>query len=237
MNRIQTLAGFVFLLSLFGSAGAADPIPPSAMLTATAKIKAPACNASVSGNIDYGVISHSLLNPTKTTQLKSNGTSLNITCESDTFLRFKVTDEKPGTAISLGTGYVPILFGSETTSVGTSNLLGLGKSTNGVPIGGYVLQFGTPTVVNSAGTSMSTRVIISATPAGSISGGGFAQTYYDRSTPYIGTATSSDGLTPAKGKTFLFPLAVVAIINKSTAFSATDTVELSGKITMEIVYL
>ncbi|MDY7577726.1 DUF1120 domain-containing protein [Herbaspirillum sp. RTI4] len=237
MKRIQTLAGFLFLLGLGGSAGAAKSVSPSSMLTVTTKIKALPCNASISGTVDHGVISRALLHPTQLTQLNSQNITLNIDCEGDTLLRIKVSDEKTGAGMK-PSGDLKMKFGTGLYTMDNRSGLGLGKNSAGIPIGAYALQFAYATVVNSANASMPVKLIRASSATGAISETPADTAFFLNLVPYFGAVTyNGSSWDPAAGKTFTFPIVVATTINKSSLLKAGDTAELDGKVTMEIVYL
>ncbi|MDY7577724.1 DUF1120 domain-containing protein [Herbaspirillum sp. RTI4] len=238
MNNIQKISGFAFLLGLAGYACAATPAPATAALTLSAKIKAPACNATISGTVDHGSISRGSLNPTEFTFLPPKSIALQISCDMDTMLWVKVTDDNTGADMKPG-GYLGMEFdvGAHPDQPPEA-FLGLGKFADGVSVGAYALQFNEATVINNTAVSTTALIALSDRPRECTSSCGTAKEVVRSSSPYVSATVNESGSWrhPA-GKEFTFPIKVATTLNKGSLLTGTTNIDLAGKATMEIYFL
>ncbi|MDY7577723.1 DUF1120 domain-containing protein [Herbaspirillum sp. RTI4] len=237
MNNIQKLGGFAFLLGLAGYAGAATPA--SSALNLSAKITMPACDANIVSEVDYGVIPRGSLNPGEANYLSEKAITLEVSCNMDTLIWVKVTDDNPGTDMKPDTPLPTQVMGSTLITLPSESLLGLGRFAPNVSIGAYALQFEKPTVTKNDGTSVDAYLDVTDTVAACASACGYLnEKFFDSRKPYITTTTGGGtSWSNAAGKEFSFPIKVLTTLNEGALLAGTDDVELEGRTTMEIHYL
>lgn len=230
---MKKLTGVAILLSTFGAAHAAT----DAELSVIGTIKAPACDVAMLNNgvAAFGKIGRNLLSATASTPIGNKQVDLTVTCEADTLLAVKVTDNR---AVDKPAGTMQMSFADSTVpgvsgSFSQTQLMGLGKSTNSLPIGAYVLAFGKPVVDRVPATYISSNNT-GGTAYANYSG---SVLYFDSATArYFGAADSTANFTQ-RGKVHFYPMAVAASIDKSGNIPGDQDVELDGNATIEVVYL
>ncbi|WP_368639856.1 DUF1120 domain-containing protein [Castellaniella ginsengisoli] len=131
LKKKQTFLKRALLSSLIATAAATPMLASaasSAQLKVTGTIAPAACSITMPGGatVDYGKIAASTLNATADTKIEEKiRAKVSITCSAPTLFAIKVTDERPGTAI--------------TRNGDTYPLYGLGTQHN-VKVGGYGLD-------------------------------------------------------------------------------------------------
>lgn len=233
--NIKNLTGVAILLGTFGTAHAAT----EAELSVIGTIKAPACDVAMlnGGVAAFGNIGRNLLSATTSTAIGNRQVDLTVTCDAETLLAVKVTDNR---AVDKPIGNMIVSFVDSTVpassgSYATTAILGLGKSSTGLPIGGYVMAFGKPVIdskpANYLGSNITGGVRLTKFHSDVINFDTSNATYF---AAHFGGG-SSDADTP--GMTHVFPIVVAASIDKSGNISGTVDVELDGNATLEVVYL
>ncbi|KJV48822.1 hypothetical protein VH86_08440 [Pantoea sp. BL1] len=200
------------------------------------------CTPTLSGGgtIDYGTMSPSTLAATGFTLLPEKQLDLAIACTAPSKVAVKVVNGRPNTvagATEGATGFAAIpvssaaLFG---VSTGTIGVAGLGES-NGVKVGGYGIRIAPGTVVadtksvaNLIAPNIESPVWAAGTAAGTLMASAGV-----RGVSWAATGTTTPiAFTNLSGK-----LGVQAYLNEKSAFDLTNTVQLDGLSTLELVYL
>ncbi|MCC7636132.1 DUF1120 domain-containing protein, partial [Stenotrophomonas rhizophila] len=181
-----------------------------------------------------------LLKPAESAAIGAKDIAATVTCTDDTLVLLKVVDNKEADkpagnmTVKFEGSSVPGADGAYTPA----NLLGLGQSHTGSPIGAYVLAFGVPQVDSTAATYIMTN------NTGQIAYGNYSssalyfhattQTHFGASSRTGGGATYSANM---PGKVHEFPMAVAVSLDKSGNIPGDQDVVLNGSATVEVVYL
>ncbi|KJV48820.1 hypothetical protein VH86_08425 [Pantoea sp. BL1] len=198
------------------------------------------CTPTLSGGgtIDYGTMSPSVLDATGLTVLPEKQLDFAIACTAPSKVAVKVVNGRPNTvagAIEGASGFATItansarFFGGATAT----SVAGLGES-NGVKVGGYAIRIVPATVIadtNSVASLFAPNIaspVWAGNPTGSL-----LSTAAVRGTTWAATGTTTPiAFTNLSGK-----LGVQAFLNEKSAFDLTNTVQLDGLSTLELVYL
>ncbi|NIG22447.1 DUF1120 domain-containing protein, partial [Pantoea sp. Al-1710] len=198
------------------------------------------CTPTLSGGgtIDYGTLSPSTLAATGLTVLPEKQLDFAIECTAPSKVAVKVVNGRPNTVAgategAAGFANLPAssaaIFGA-TTTIGVA---GLGES-DGVKVGGYGIRIAPGTVIadtKSVDTLNAPNVaspVWAANTLGSLLAGATV-----RGTTWAATGTTTPvAFTNLSGK-----LGVQAYLNEKSAFDLTNTVQLDGLSTLELVYL
>ena len=222
--NILTVA-LVSWMALGATRASAQLAPQMVDLTVTGAIIPPACSAHFTSGaeVDFGTIALADLPGRGYHLLGSRDTALNVTCASDKRVFFSVSDMQSDTALANTAMYSTLGAPSDARYV-----FGLGTASvadEAVNLGSYTLQ--------------STNHVVDGTARNGIysdNGGAVWATsvaYLDTTTRLF---TAGDGTTPAKGKSFRFPLRVTAALNTGTALQVDDDTELNGQALFSIHY-
>jgi hypothetical protein len=203
------------------------------------------CTPTLSGGgtIDYGTMSPSTLAATGYTKLPEKQIDFSITCTAPSKVAVEVKNGRPnstaGYTENSATGFArqPAgmdIFGISSTGLGVA---GLGES-NGVKVGGYGVRFST---VGTTADSNSVDLIYAINPHNT------AATWLKsvngnllRSDGTVGQGISWAAIgttTPVAFTNLSGKLSVQAYLNEKSAFDLTNTVQLDGLSTLELVYL
>ena len=224
----------LLVASILTAAVGAAYAGPTAELTVTGTIVAPACNIVLSsdGKADFGDIARGTLSATASTALGSRAITADVTCDAMTAIAIKTTDNRP---TQKPAGNMNVKFENivpATASLPTANIYGLGVSSNSKPIGGYAIRVGGIKV----NTITMPNVGLSPTGlASSWTNQGASANLSQTNAFMMGSTTS--GMPYANGDTFSFPMDVAASIDLSGNIPGTEDVSLDGSATLEVVYL
>jgi hypothetical protein len=199
------------------------------------------CTPTLSGGgtIDYGTMSPSTLAATGYTLLAEKQLDFAIDCTAPSKVAVKVVNGRPNTVAgategasgfaSIGAGLVAI-FGSTSGGMGVA---GLGES-NGVKVGGYGIRITPGTVVADTKPVSSLQANNIASPTwGATTVGSMLSNTTVRGTSWAATGTT----TPIAFENLSGKLGVQAYLNEKSAFDLSNTVQLDGLSTLELVYL
>ncbi|MCC7633831.1 DUF1120 domain-containing protein, partial [Stenotrophomonas rhizophila] len=224
----------VALLGMAGGATAAT----TADLSVVGTIKSPACGVVLDGGgiVDFGNISRTLLKPAESAAIGAKDIAATVTCTDDTLVLLKVVDNKEA---DKPTGNMTVKFEGSSVpgtdgSHAPANLLGLGQSHAGTPIGAYALAFGPPDVDGITAT------YIYANNDGAISYDNYSTTalhFRGNTNVYFGANTGGGANLNMPGKVHKFPMAVAVSLDKSGNIPGDADVSLDGSATLEVVYL
>lgn len=200
---------------------------PSADLHVGGIIKAGSCTPTLSSStFDYGAIKASTLSKTEPTALEKKDFTFSITCKNPMKIGFNIFDDRSDSATTLtGLSYYP---------------LGLGKTTEGVNIGGYDIISTTGQAEQITDVAGGGKIILDAIQSG-VNGtkwgnapAGYA--YPPSLENYIfslGNATSG----PATVQQANFYLTISPVLQPRNTLKMTDDTHLDGQATFTVVYL
>ena len=198
------------------------------------------CTPTLSGGgtIDYGTMSPDSLAATGLTLLPEKQLDFAIACTAPSKVAVKVVNGRPNTVAGATEGASGFATVTGTTIFGVANMgvAGLGES-DGVKVGGYGIRIAPGTVIadtNSVDNIVAPN-ITSPVWAGIGTGatGSLLSTATVRGVSWAATGTTTPvAFTNLSGK-----LGVQAYLNERSAFDLTNTVQLDGLSTLELVYL
>lgn len=234
MKHFKRTTLTVALLGLAGAANAAT----TADLSVTGTIKSPACDVALDGGgiVDFGNISRTLLQPSASAAIGAKDITATVTCTDNTVLLLKVVDNK---SADKPAGSMNVKFAGSTvpgvdTAYASANLLGLGQSHTGSPIGAYVLAFGKPSVDGTPVDYLITN------GNGTINYANYSATvlyFHETNGSYVGTNNGGTLVANIPGKVHAFPMAVAVSLDKSGNIPGDQDISLDGNATLEVVYL
>ena len=199
------------LAALALAATAAHAAPPTTELKVTGRIAVPTCSVTApdGGTYDFARFSSSLIKPGSThTALTPIKKTWSVSCDADTFLTFKVIDNRDGTESSTG-----------NTSFGLGNVNTTGK------IGYYNVFVSNPAVDSTASTFSSST------------GTALTGDNYIRKANYT-MAWSIGSTALKAGQTFAADFEVRPFLGGSTHMNGpvTEQVALDGSLTLNFAY-
>ncbi|MBB1202748.1 DUF1120 domain-containing protein [Enterobacteriaceae bacterium 89] len=195
------------------------------------------CTPTLSGGgtVDYGTMSPSILAATGYTVLPEKQLDFAISCTAPSKVALLAVSGRPGTVAGSAEGVNNL--GSQpagTTLMGQTNtsVAGLGKAGN-ANIGGYALRID-PTTVKA--DSASVDGVYSENSGSSWKAGAFGTPFNNNVLRYVSWAakgnTTPEAFTNLTGK-----LSVQAYIADKSTLDLTNTIQLDGLTTLELVYL
>ncbi|KJV48821.1 hypothetical protein VH86_08435 [Pantoea sp. BL1] len=201
------------------------------------------CTPTLSGGgtIDYGTMSPSELAATGLTVLPEKQLDFAIACTAPSKVAVKVVNGRPNTvagAIEGASGFagIPASSASLFGSSGSIGVAGLGLS-NGVKVGGYGIRIASGTVI--ADTKSVDNLVASniASPVWSAAAAGATGSLLASATVRGVSWAATGTTTPVAFTNLSGKLGVQAYLNEKSAFDLTNTVQLDGLSTIELVYL
>ena len=204
------------------------------------------CTPTLSGGgtIDYGTMNPSTLAATGYTKLAEKQLDFSISCTAPSKVAVEVKNGRPNTTAgnteNSATGFAKQptsmdLFGSTASAIGVA---GLGES-NGVKVGGYGVRIA-PGGAIADGNSVDVIVAINPhNPAATwAKASGVGSILRPDGTAGLGGSWAATGTTTPVAFTNLSgKLGVQAYLNERSAFDLTNTVQLDGLSTLELIYL
>ncbi len=183
----------------------------------------PSCSFNLTqSTFDYGRIQLSSLSATQFTKLERQSTPFTIECDGDTLVSIKTQDNRTSSVVP---GMMKVAFNSTFTDVYN---YGLGVSANNEKVGGYILHMG-----NSVADGKAVRVLRSKNNGVSW----YAGDGYIGQAPHLTSWAPSGNVVPVKLTTVSGDLAVQAVINKTSEFTAGSDISLDGNVVLELNYL
>jgi len=180
------------------------------------------CSFTIANSVfDYGMIRPSSLSATNYTKLDKKSTPFTVRCDAPTLVSIRTQDNRAGSKVP---GMMQTAF--NRTYIDTFNY-GLGTSSKGEKVGGYVMF-----MANTIADGKVVRVNGS-------SNNGAAWTFGDGALaqpPHL-TSRASGTTTPIKLSVVSGNLQVQGVINKTSAFSVGQGINLDGHATLELRYL
>jgi type 1 fimbria pilin len=180
------------------------------------------CSFTIVNSVfDYGMIRPSSLSATHYTKLDKKSTPFTVKCDAPTLVSIKTQDNRASSKVP---GMMRSAFNQ--TYVDTFNY-GLGTSSKGEKVGGYVMF-----MANTVADGKAVRVNGSNNNGvtWSVGDGALAQP------PHL-TSWASGTTTPIKLSVVSGNLQVQGVINKTSAFSVGEGINLDGHATLELRYL
>ncbi|WP_211445221.1 DUF1120 domain-containing protein [Collimonas humicola] len=228
----------IFTLSAIAAAHAHT----SEDLNVTGTIKAPGCKVELSdgGIANFGDIGRNILSATTSTAIGNKQIDVIVACTETTYVAIKISDnksaEKPATAMTVD--FSGSVASALATSYSGNNLLGLGNSSEGKPVGAYALGLAMPTVDGTPAT----RVAVNLRPDASTGWTNYVTPSakalaYSSLYPYVGATQGASASLNLPGKIHVFPLVIAASISKSADIPSSENVSLQGSATVEVMFL
>ncbi|KJV48871.1 hypothetical protein VH86_08430 [Pantoea sp. BL1] len=196
------------------------------------------CTPTLSGGgtIDYGTMSPSTLAASGYTVLPEKQLDFEIACTAPSKVAVKVVNGRPSTVAGANegaSGFASAPGGANIFGTASVVVAGLGES-NGVKVGGYGIRIATGTVIADTKSVDTLRTENIVSPAWSkYDLGSMLAAASVRGMTWAATGTTAPiAFTNLSGK-----LGVQAYLNQRSAFDLTNTVQLDGLSTLELVYL
>jgi hypothetical protein len=194
------------------------------------------CEPTLVGNTDYQNTHLGDLSPTKTNQLGSKEVVLTIKCTGKTLAGWNVSDDRHDSAVADIDIKSGVAGGGTTTS--SSQIFGLGKTADGVNIGGYsIIAEGTDaTMDGESGVLISSDNVDDESGWKNANSTGGEISVLNQESPLVITMAGTTDL-PATYITGVYPLKITAAIQDTTTLAIADEESLDGSATISIVYL
>lgn len=251
-KKLATTAIVTALSTMSLSALAADTtVTSDATLTVVGEFNPGACTPTMTGGgvIDYGKKPNLALNPTGKTntlvQLGRKTTTLMVNCTAPTLIGITSFDNRLDSRLPLSsTVYIEKAFGKLMDLETTANGFGLGLAPNGQKIGSFVIGIdtmkGAVTATDDKG-DLSVNVIQTGdftvtTPTWFVSDtGSIVSTNGSNNRAY--SVAKEGEIVPVAVTTAQFPLLIDAAVQDNVALGTTDTINLDGNVTLQVMYL